>query len=152
MGGKGKGRDALYDEIRAFAANQYGKTSIGDGVELASDRLAAATDFDEHAMVVMTDGMENTEKYIADVIDSIVNEEVFAIGVGTAEQLQPAALDALTSGTGGYLLLTGNLTENDTFLLEKYYLQILAGVNTNEVVLDPRGTSGRARRSASRST
>lgn len=137
--GEGKGRDALYDEIVAFAANQAGKTSIGDGVELASDRLAAATDFDERAMVVMTDGMENTEKYIADVIDTIVNEEVFAIGLGTAEQLQPAALDALTSGTGGYLLLTGHLTPNDTFLLEKYYLQILAGVNTNEVVLDPEG-------------
>jgi hypothetical protein len=73
------------------------------------------------------------------VADSVINQKVFAIGMGTAEQIQPAALDALTNGTGGYLLMTGNLSVNETFLLEKYYIQILAGVNNNELVLDPEG-------------
>lgn len=35
--------------------------------------------------------------------------------------------------------MTGNLSADDTFLLSKYYLQILAGVNNNDIVLDPEG-------------
>jgi hypothetical protein len=137
--GDGQGRDDLLDEIAAFAANPSGYTAIGDGVELAKERLDDAPGYDEYAMVVLTDGIETADKRIEDVADTVVNQDVFAIGLGTAEQIQPAALDALTDGTGGYLLMTGNLSEDDTFLLSKYYLQILAGVNNNEVVLDPEG-------------
>lgn len=137
--GEGKGRDDLLDEIESFAANPSGFTAIGDGIELAKDRLDDATSYDEHAMIVLTDGIETADKRIADVADTVVNQEVFAIGLGTASQIQPAALDALTNGTGGYLLMTGNLSEDETFLLSKYYLQILAGVNNNEIVLDPEG-------------
>lgn len=138
-GGAGKGRDDLLSEIGSFAANPTGLTAIGDGIELAKDRLDDATSYDEHAMIVLTDGIETADKRIADVADTVVGENVFAIGLGTASQIRPAALDALTNGTGGYLLMTGNLSADDTFLLSKYYLQILAGVNNNEIVLDPEG-------------
>jgi hypothetical protein len=137
--GEGLGRDELLDEVATFAANPSGLTAIGDGVELAKDRLDDAPGYDEYAMVVLTDGIETADKRIEDVADTVVNQDVFAIGLGTASQIQPAALDALTDGTGGYLLVTGNLSEDDTFLLSKYYLQILAGVNNNEVILDPEG-------------
>ena len=67
------------------------------------------------------------------------NERVYAIGLGTADQIQPAALTALTNGTGGYLLLTGELGATDYFLLAKYYLQVLAGVTNEDIVTDPQG-------------
>lgn len=137
--GDGQGRDDLLDEIGSFSANPSGLTAIGDGIELAKDRLDDATGYDEHAMIVLTDGVETADKRIADVADTVVDQNVFAIGLGAASQIRPAALNALTDGTEGYLLMTGNLSADDTFLLSKYYLQILAGVNNNDIVLDPEG-------------
>ena len=52
---------------------------------------------------------------------------MFAIALGTADQIQPSALMELTNGTGGYLLLTGAIGADDLFRLSKYYLQMLAG-------------------------
>ena len=50
-------------------------------------------------------------------------------------------LNTLTSGTGGYLLLSGPLSPgiDEYFLLTKYFLQILAGVTNNSIVTDPSG-------------
>jgi hypothetical protein len=138
--GAGGGRDAAVGAISSFAANPAGLTAIGDGIELAKQRLDDASGYDEKAMIVLTDGIETADKRIADVADTVINEKVFAIGLGTAEQIRPAALDALTAGTAGYLLMTGNLSSDETFLLSKYYLQILAGVNNDDLVLDPEGS------------
>jgi hypothetical protein len=87
-------------------------------------------------MVVFTDGDETAAKYINQVAP-MINERVFAIGLGTAAQIKPAGLTALTNGTGGYLLLTGAVGPDDLFRLSKYYLQILAGVTNYDIVLDP---------------
>ncbi|MEX2264197.1 MAG: M14 family zinc carboxypeptidase [Bryobacteraceae bacterium] len=124
--------------IAAHAPNPAGNTAIGDGVENAHNMLTAAPGFDFHAMVVFTDGHETASKYIADVAP-LINERVFAIALGTADQIQPAALTALTNGTGGYLYLTGAVGPDDLFLLSKYYLQVLAGVTNQDIVLDPQG-------------
>jgi hypothetical protein len=124
--------------IAAHAPNPAGNTAIGDGVENAHNMLTAAAGFDSQATVVFTDGHETASKYIADVAP-LINERVFAIGLGTADQIQPAALTALTNGTGGYLLLTGAIGPDDLFRLSKYYLQILASVTNQDIVLDPEG-------------
>ena len=138
--GDGGGRDAAISAIGAHASNPSGMTAIGDGIELARSKLDGTVGtWDEKAMIVLTDGIETAAKYIAEVADTVIDNRVFAIGMGTAEQIQPAALDALTSGTGGYLLMTGNIGPDETFLLEKYYLQILAGVNNVDIVVDPEG-------------
>lgn len=138
--GAGLGRDHALGAIAGHASNPSGMTAIGDGIELARTKLDTAPgSWDSRAMLVLTDGIETEHKYISEVADGVIGQKVFAIGMGTAEQIQPAALDALTSGTGGYLLMTGNLSSDETFLLEKYYLQILAGLNNNELVLDPEG-------------
>lgn len=93
------------------------------------------------AMVVFTDGPENTPLYIADVSASL-NAQTFAIGLGTAQQVSAAALNAITSQTGGYLLLSGPLSPSidDYFRLQKYFMQVLAGVTNNSIVTDPNGT------------
>lgn len=129
--------------IAAHTPNINGRTSIGDGIENAHNLLLPVSIYDHKAIIVLTDGFENEPKYIAD-IQSMINERVFAIGLGTAEEINPVALTQLTNNTGGYLLLTGSMGPDNLFRLSKYYLQILAGVTNQNIVRDPEGflTSG----------
>lgn len=115
-----------------------GWTSIGDGVALAHSRLNPLTGYDTKSTVVLTDGHENSPQYISD-ISSLIGERVFAIGMGTPEQLKPAALDSLTNGTGGSLMMTDTLDADDYYRLSKYFLEILAGVKNTDIVVDPEG-------------
>lgn len=124
--------------ILSHTYNPSGMTAIGDGLEEAHNILEPVTGYDVKATIVLTDGHETASKYISDVTD-LINERVFAIGLGTADQIQPAALTALTNGTGGYTLMTGALGTDQYFRLTKYYLQILAGVRNADIVLDPEG-------------
>ncbi len=134
----GAGRVAAKAAISAHTPNPAGSTAIGDGVELAHNHLVPETSYDATAMIVLTDGQETDSKYIADVM-SIIDDRVFAIGLGTASEIDPVALTALTNGTGGYLLMTGTLDANDYYRVSKYYLQILASVTNNDIVVDPDG-------------
>lgn len=134
----GVGRTAALNGITTHTTNPFGLTAIGDGVEAASVQLAAAPAFDSPATVVFTDGHETASKYISDVA-SLVNGRVFAIGLGTADQLDPGSLNDLVDGTGGYLLLTGNAGPDDQILLQKYFAQVLAGVTNSVIIVDPEG-------------
>jgi hypothetical protein len=121
-----------------------GATSIGDGVELARTTLnAGAASFDGHAIVVLTDGLENQPKSL-DQVSGSIDSRTFAIGLGTAQQVSTAALTKIAQNTGGYILLTGPLTPNtDTyFLLSKYFQQILVTATAENIVTDPSGFVG----------
>lgn len=137
----GAGRAILNGAIAGYAPNQNGFTSIGEAVAFAHD-LLPDSGYDIRATVVLTDGKENhgdyDRRYISDVAD-MINERVYAIGLGTAENIEPAALKALCDDNDGYLLMTGDLSTDAYFRLAKYYQQILAGVTNNEMVLDPEG-------------
>jgi hypothetical protein len=117
-----------------------GATSIGNGIALGRNTLNPVAGFDKKAMIVFTDGLENTSLFIADVMGSL-DAQTFAIGLGTAEQVSANALNAITSHTGGYLLLSGPLSPaiDDQFRLQKYFLQVLAGVSNTSIVTDPSG-------------
>lgn len=134
------GKIAANSIIGAHTPNPSGLTSIGDGVARAQTHLSgvSTTDFPTHATVVLTDGRENSPLSLADVAGSI-NSQVFAIGLGTPEQINPTALNQLTNGHDGYVLMTGELDQNEYFTLQKYYLQILSGVTNSAIVLDPDG-------------
>jgi hypothetical protein len=135
----GVGRANAIAAITSHTPNPAGATSIGDGIELAGTQLnAVAGSYDNTAMVVLTDGQENASKYIADVAASI-DDTVFAIGLGEPEVINPSALEGITNGSGGYVVMTGNLSQDERFILAKYYLQILAGVTNEQIVLDPQG-------------
>ncbi|MGB2713656.1 MAG: tyrosinase family protein [Vicinamibacterales bacterium] len=144
----GIGKVTINAAIMNYASNPNGWTSIGEGVAFAHGILDPVTDYDVKAIVVLTDGQENhgsySRRYIADVEDLItsLNGRVFAIGLGRAEVLNPAALEALCSGNDGYMLMTGDLTPDASYRLAKYYQQIFAGVTNNEIVLDPEGFVG----------
>lgn len=135
--GTGVGRAAALAGIEAHAANPLGRTAIGDGLALASDLLAAST-FDRKSIVVFTDGHETAARFIRDVT-GLITDRVFAIGLGTAEQLQPAALDRLVNNTGGYLLMTGATGTSDLMRSQKYFAQVAAGATQSEIVVDPDG-------------
>lgn len=134
----GEGRTEARDAIYAHTPNPEGWTSIGDGLELSHNELNQISGYDLNATIILTDGHENRPKYISDVSD-LINECVYAIGLGTAEKINPSALNSLTNETGGYMLLTGALGDDDFFRLAKYYLQILAGVTNEDIILDPEG-------------
>lgn len=132
------GRATLNAAFLGHNPNPQGNTAIGDGLEAAHLLVEPETGFDKKAVIILTDGHETAGKYIADVQD-LINEQVFAVGLGTAEQIQPNALFALTKDRDGYVLMTGALTVDDAFRLSKYYLQILAGVTNTDIVIDPEG-------------
>lgn len=115
-----------------------GSTSIGDGIFEARAALNGAAGYDVKALVVLTDGVENASRYIADVAPQI-NEQTYAIGLGTVQNTSAVALQTISGNNGGYLLLTGAIAGDTRFLLQKYFLQILAGVSNADVVLDPQG-------------
>ncbi|MDQ3957341.1 MAG: VWA domain-containing protein, partial [Actinomycetota bacterium] len=132
------GRAQAEIEIMDHQPNPNGNTAIGDGVEAAHDALGAAG-YPLRASVVFTDGHETAGKYISEV-ENLIDERVFALGLGTAQQLNPVSLNKLVDEREGYLLLTGDLTGDDELRVEKYFSQIQAGVSNEEVVVDPEGS------------
>lgn len=135
----GTGRANASLAISALAPG--GGTSIGDGVFAARGMLNPAVGFAHKAIVVFTDGHENDARFLSDPeVTDALDAQVFALGLGTAEFLNPVALDALVSGSGGFMLLTGNLNGDDLLRVHKYFVQILAGVTNTAIVVDPPGT------------
>ncbi|AQP44673.1 S8 family serine peptidase [Tessaracoccus flavus] len=135
----GAGRAQAIAAVAGHVANPGGATSIGDGVAAAGTLLDAVSGvYEKTAMIVLTDGQENAPALISDVAGSI-DDTVFAIGLGEPSAINPAKLTELTNGTGGYVNMTGVLSSDERFLLSKYYLQILAGVSNEQIVLDPQG-------------
>lgn len=130
-------RDVVKGAVEGFAGTIGGLTAIGDGLERAHLRLSEqAGVYNPRTIIVMTDGHETTAKYIADVA-GLIDERTFAIGLGTADEVQPGALDELTNNKEGYLLMTDSLDDDNANKLAKYYDQIYAGVLNDEIVLDP---------------
>ena len=138
--GADPGRDLIRGAIAShtIATGDAQYTSIGDGVFAGSGLISPETAVAFKSLVVLTDGQENRARFLSEV-STLINNRVFAIGLGTPEEIQPIALQALTNGTNGYLLMTGTLDADDPFRLAKYYLQILTGVTNDQVVLDPGG-------------
>lgn len=137
--GRGNARLAVTNHV----PNPAGNTAIGDGVERANLLLnpVPAADFPVKAMIVLTDGQETASKRINEVLPIInPNHHIFAIGLGTPEEIQPAALAALAQGHRGTLQMTGVMDTDDLFRLSKFYLQILANVTNQDIVEDPEGS------------
>jgi len=133
-------RNMALSTIAAHGA--HGDTSIGDGLAMARTQLNGlpAGSYDNKAILLLTDGLENTPLWISDVSSSIDNQ-TFAVGLGNENQVNTKALQQVAGGTGGYLLLSGLLSSSldDQFRLRKFFLQILAGVTNTTIVKDPVG-------------
>ncbi len=80
-----------------------GCTSIGAGIDLAQNGpnfLDAATEDQPHAMVLLSDGFENTDPRVATVLPGIPAEtDIFTVSLGT--YADEALLQDIASSTGG---------------------------------------------------
>ncbi|MBQ5948694.1 tyrosinase family protein [Massilia sp. ST3] len=122
----------------------YPHTCIGAGIQQAADLIGAspiAGDFEINATIVFTDGIEDRSPRIADV-QHLITDRLYAVGVADAANVQNDILRAIADGTGGFMLVTGALAQDDEFLLEKFFIQILAGVLNRDIVRDPEGSVG----------
>ena len=132
-------RTDMKGAITNFNPNLLGSTAIGDGIERAWTRLNPVGGYTSKSVIVFTDGKETEAKYISEVTDQI-NDRMFAIGLGKAENIEPAALNEAVNSSEGYMLLANDLGADSIFKLAKYFLQIQADVNNEEIVVDPDGT------------
>ena len=144
IGPVGPQRPALMGTVGALTPNLNGYTSIGNALDLAETGLGTLSADYVKATIVMTDGEENRPRWIEDVMPFTENP-VYAVAMGTPQNIDTVALTELAGQTGGYVLLTGDLHGEDRFKMLKYYMQIYTNILGNSVVVDPHGriTPGR---------
>jgi hypothetical protein len=122
------------------AHGAHGNTSIGAGLQMGQSELGtpAAAPYDNRALIILTDGLENRHPYINEVL---VDSRTYALGLGNELQVDTSKLFAIAGGSGGYLLLTGTISDgtDDFFRLRKFFLQICAHVSNIAIVSDPSG-------------
>lgn len=129
----------VYSIAAGTGLDPRGSTSVGGGIERGRTVLNSATAGYQQAMLVLTDGNENTAPSIAEASDDI-NTRTYAIGFGLPGEVSAPALQAITQNTNGQLIITGNIgTEEQQFLLSKYFVQVLAGIVNEDIILDPQG-------------
>lgn len=114
------------------------------------------------AMIVLTDGMDNTAfknpddgQYYTILGGSAWNEthsatvstnpyapppdvKVYAIGLGTGQDIDMAQLSALSSGAGGYFGVVDPTQPAVTYQLMKFYTQIYMDLVDTSVIQDPK--------------
>lgn len=118
-----------------------GATSIGAGLIEGSGLIeGAGATHPNRALVVLTDGNENTAPLVRDLPPGTVNRPTFAIGFGQPDQVSAPVLTELSANTGGYLLITGPMGGAiERFTLAKFFVQILKDATRNQTVVDPPG-------------
>ncbi|MBP7000628.1 vWA domain-containing protein [Amaricoccus sp.] len=106
-----------------------GTTSIGAGLQAAMTTLAASA---RPAILLLTDGIENTAPTIAAVQGSLDDAHVCAVGLGTAGSLDGPKLRDLAELQGGiYVSGPGDLE------LRKFFVDCFADIFDTFVGMDP---------------
>ncbi len=116
-----------------------GSTSIGDGLQEALNGVLSASAEPEHdrAILLVTDGKENTPLWISDVQSNLINDDVtvFALGLGYGSGINESKLVDLAEATGGTYRIT-----SDHLVFQKLFIETLAGAVDWSVINDPVGT------------
>lgn len=108
-----------------------GATSIGEGLDAARLQFPAAGP-NPRSILLLTDGMQNTPRFIDDVDDDLDDIAVHAIGFGTEANLQGDLLTALTAGHDGLYMRAGN-----GLALEKFFAEAFGNIFETGVLFDP---------------
>jgi hypothetical protein len=113
------------------ALNPGGTTSIGDGLEAARGQFPTPGS-NPRAILLMTDGMQNTPRWISDVDGALNGIAVHAIGFGTDANLDGAVLASLTASHGGlYTRAESGLA------LEKFFAHAFGNIFEAGTITDP---------------
>lgn len=114
-------------------------TGIGGAMQTAAFQLGAPVPDRRQVMIVLTDGKENRDPRIADVIgpirSTLPNIMMYSIGLGA--DIEPAKLQQITNVTNGYHQVQATLTATTLFDLETFYFKIFAHATDMDLVLDP---------------
>jgi len=116
-----------------------GYTGIGGGMQTAAFQFGAADPERRQVMIVLTDGIENREPWIQDVVTPIRNTfpdmRMYSIGLG--EDIEPTKLQLITNVSDGYHQVQAVLSATTLFDLETFYFKIFANATDMDLVLDP---------------
>lgn len=108
-----------------------GNTSIGEGLDAARAQFPMPG-ANPRSILLLTDGMQNRPRFIAEVEPALTGIDVHAIGLGSDSNLDSALLSALASGHGGlYTRASSGLA------LLKFFSQAFGNIFEAGVLLDP---------------
>jgi VWA domain-containing protein/trypsin-like peptidase len=108
-----------------------GSTSIGEGLEAARLQFPAPG-ANPRSILLLTDGMQNTPRWIADVEGALGAIDLQVIGFGTDANLDGPLLAALAAGHNGiYTRAESGLA------LEKFFAQAFGNIFENGLLSDP---------------
>ncbi len=129
----------LGSALTGTALDPRGATSIAGGILVGTTVInGPGATHPNKAMVVVTDGNENADPKIPSLPAGSISQTTYAIGVGLPGQVSDPTLGALSANSGGYMLLTGNLSSgSERFDLAKVFIQILKDATRSQTVVDP---------------
>ena len=111
-----------------------GATSIGDGLQKAAQALGGNSG-NQRAIVLMTDGMQNTPPMVATVEPQLAGTKVAIIGFGSDAQLDGALLTRLAQDHQGMYTRA-----NDGLALKKFYALCFGNIFEAGMLADPEST------------
>ncbi|HEX8075119.1 MAG TPA: trypsin-like peptidase domain-containing protein [Thermoleophilaceae bacterium] len=133
---------APYAGGKVGALNPGGNTSIGEGLDAARLQFPVAG-ANPRAVLLLTDGMQNTPRWVSDVTAGLAGIDVHAIGFGTAANLDGALLTTLTAAHGGiYSRAESGLA------LEKFFSHAFGNIFEAGILMDPEYELGRDQHSS----
>ena len=108
-----------------------GATSIGEGLDAARGQFPMPG-ANPRAILLLTDGLQNRPRFIAEVEPALTGIDVHAIGLGSDANLDGPLLSALAGGHGGlYARASSGLA------LLKFFSQAFGNIFEAGVLLDP---------------
>lgn len=130
--------------------NPSGSTCMGGGMLEASQSFSSSPDQNAQAMIVLTDGKENEEPWIANVLPDITSEypdlKIFCIGIGDPietdamglEGIETPKLQQIAENTNGLFRVTGSvLSGEQRYDLEAFYFKVFTHARGGQMALDP---------------
>lgn len=116
-----------------------GSTCIGCGMETGASMLVASPDTRKQVMVVMTDGIQNEDPEVGDVIGPIetANPDLMIYSIGLGDDIEEPTLQQITNVGNGYHQVSEDLLGINHFALEEFYFKIWANATGADLIVDP---------------
>lgn len=112
-----------------------GDTSIGAGILAADGQLDTVANEPIRALIVLTDGVENTSPYALDVIDSNVAQDVRIYTIGFGSDADTALLQNIANQRPGTYHFAATPSE-----LQQIYVELSGAVGGEQAVFQSSGT------------
>src|SRR5688572_6574331 len=114
------------------AITPSGMTTIGGGLRMGRQQLTASPGANTPAILLLTDGLQNTPPMISDVEAELGNTRLCVIGFGTEAQLDGALLTRLARDHGGIYTRA-----NEGLALKKFFVLCFGNIFQTAIASDP---------------